>query len=128
MYAAKLVVVKKLINRVARAALKVTPGVTPKRPVSKLVIRLFEYLREALKLHPERFYADQNFPRILEATERLLVFVAEEDGHYAGWLAEAMLLLHDIVEEERLRFPEGEAGDIAFYRWAAEHGIRKVGP
>ena len=126
MYAAKLALVKRAVNSYVPGIINMVPRVEPKRPVSKLTRRLFGLLREAVKLHPERFYADKNFPRLLDALEKLLVFIAEEDGHYAGWLAEAMLLLHDIVEEERLRFPEGEAGDIAFYRWAAEHGIGKV--
>ena len=125
-YAARLALVKRAVNSYVPGIINMVPGVEPKRPVSKLVIRLVGLLREAVKLHPERFYADRHFPRILDAAEKTLVFIAEEDAHYAGWLAEAMLLLHDVVEEERLRFPQGETGDIAFYRWASQHGIRKV--
>ena len=127
MYVAKLVLVKRLVNGFVPVLLKAVPEVEARRPVSVLTRRLFGLLREALKLHPERFYADRHFPRVLDAVEKALVFIGEEDGHYAGWLAEAMLLLHDVVEEERVKFPKGEVGDVAFYRWAAQHRIREVG-
>ena len=125
-YAARLALVKRAINSYVPGIINMVPRPAAKRPVSQLTRRLFGLLREAVKLHPARFYADENFPRLLDALERLLVFIAEEDAHYAGWLAEAMLLLHDLVEEERMNFPPGETGDIAFYRWASQHGIRRV--
>ena len=123
----RLHVVKGIINRIVVKMLKVVPRVRARRPVSTLTRRLFLMLNQATLLHPTRFYADGNFPRILDAAERTLVFIAEQDGHYAGWLAEAMLLIHDLVEEERMKFPPGEAGDVAFYTWAAQHGTSKVG-
>jgi len=117
MYSAKLAFVKRLINNLAPRLLKVVPRVQPRRPVSALTLRLFAFLRMALKLHPERFHVDGNFPKLLEASERTLVFIAEMDGHYAGWLGEA-----------RGQFPPGQAGDMAFYQWASQHGILKVKP
>jgi len=77
-------------------------------------------------MHPGRFYEDANFPRILQAAEKTLVFLAEEDGHYAGWLAMTMLLVHDIVEVTRVQFPPGQVGDVAWIAWACQHGIRDV--
>ena len=126
-YAARLALVKRALNSYVPGILNMVPRVAAKRPVSQMTRRLFRLLRESVKLHPESFYADQNFPRLLDALERLLVFISEEDAHYAGWLAEALLLLHDIVEEERLKFPEGKAGDVFFYRWASRHQVSKVG-
>ena len=126
MHAAKLILVKKLINRFTLTLLERVPDVGPKRPVSWLTHRLFRLLQRALTLHPERFYANKNFPRVLGAVERVLIFIAEEDGHYAGWLTEAMLLIHDLVEESRRHFPPGQEGDVAWYRWAAQHRTGKV--
>jgi hypothetical protein len=90
-----------------------------------LTAELFKMLREALALHPSRFYQDRNFPDLLDVVERFLVYVAEEDGHYAGWLAEAMLLVHDLVEESRRRFPAGADGDLAWLEWMSRHPIAK---
>lgn len=123
---ARLAATKEILNRVTPVLLKAVPGVGPRRPVSKLTVRLFQLLRKALAMHPDRFYEDGNFPRILQAVERTLLFLAEEDGHYAGWLAQAMLLVHDLVEESRSRFPPGQAGDVLWISWACQHGIREV--
>lgn len=126
MRALKLVAVKNLINSVVPMLERLVPRTKPQRPACRLTRRLFQLLRKGLKLHPERFYADKNFPKLLRALERSLVFIAEEDGHYAGWLAESMLLVHDLVEETRPEFPPGPRGDAAWIRWASRQGITKI--
>jgi len=124
MYAAKLVLVKGLINRFVPVLLRAVPSVDPERPVSQLTRRLFGMMREAMALNPERFYEDGNWPRVLDAAERSLIFIADYSPHYAGQLAQAMLLIHDLVEETRAGFGVGALGDIAWLQWAAQHGTR----
>jgi len=121
-----LILVKRAVNHAARVLGKLVPRVVPARPVSSLTKDLFDLLREAVAMHPDRFYRDQNFPRILDAAERTLVYVAELDGHYAGQLAQAFLLIHDLVAESRRRFPPDSRGDVAWLMWASRHGIAKV--
>jgi len=121
MYAAKLALVKGLINRFVPVLLKAVPKVDPQRPVSELTQRLFSMMREAMALNPERFYADGNWPRLLDAAERSLIFIADYSPHYAGQLAQAMLLIHDLVDESRVGFPVGARGDIDWLQWAAQH-------
>ena len=121
-----LVFVKKALNRWAKGAVRAVPGVYARKPVSKLVKRLMDLLQKGLKLHPKRFYADKNFPRLLRAVERTLIFICEEDPHYAGWLAEAMLLTAQLVQETRREFPPGAEGDRAWIAYMAQVKIAKT--
>jgi hypothetical protein len=122
---AKLAVVKALVNNAAAMLVKAVPGTGAQRPVSRLTRRLFQMLRDAAGLAPGRFYQDKNWPRLLEALEKTLVFISEEDGHYAGQLAQAMLLIHDLVEETRRDFPRTAEGDVAWLQWASRHEVTK---
>lgn len=122
----KLAALKHAINAFSPVLLKLAPGIGPRRPVSLVCTRLFRMLRQALKLHPVGFYEAENFPQLLQALERSVVFIAEEDGHYAGWLAEAMLLVHDLVAESRVQFPPGQEGDVAWIHWASQQPITRV--
>jgi len=125
----KLAALKHAINAMSPVLLRLAPGIGPRRPVSLLCTRLFRMLRKALKMHPAGFYEAENFPQLLQALERSLVFIAEEDGHYAGWLAEALLLTHDLVAETRREFPPGQEGDVAWIHWASGQpilGVRKA--
>ena len=115
--------VKRLALQGVRSLGRWVPGVEAERPVSLLTKDLFKLLREALALHPAEFYGDKNFPTLLDVVERFLVYVAEEDGHYAGWLAQAMLLVHDLVDESRQGFEPGARGDVDWLVWASGHPI-----
>jgi hypothetical protein len=117
--------VKRMVVKAARRFVKVVPRVRPGRPVGQLVVRLFNLLRDGLELHDPDFYRDGNFPDLLMGVERVLLYLSEVDGHYAGWLAEAMLLCHDLVEESRRRFPAGADGDVAWLEWMSRHPIAK---
>jgi hypothetical protein len=118
------VFVKKAINGWARGAVKAVPGVFPRKPVSRLTLRLFELLQKGLGLQDKAFYEDKNFPRLLKALEKTLIFIAEEDPHYAGWLAEAMLLCSQLVQESRRQFPPGAEGDALWMSWAAQARVK----
>jgi hypothetical protein len=122
---AKLAVVKVLVNNAAAMLVKAVPGTGTKRPVSRLTRRLFVLLKKAADLAPPHFYADRNWLQLLEALDKTLVFISEEDGHYAGQLAQAMLLIHDLVEETRREFPRTAEGDVAWLQWAARHEVTK---
>lgn len=125
-----LAFVKRGINAWAKGAVKAVPGVYARKPVSKLVKRLIGLLQKGLRLHPKEFYRDKHFPRLLRAVERTLVFICEEDPHYAGWLAEAMLLTAQLVQETRREFPPGAEGDRAWIAYMAQvriAGTEQVG-
>jgi len=120
--------VKQVINKTSKLLLKVTPKRRPKKPVSRMVFRLFRLLEKAAEMHPAWFYPDKNFPRLLQAGSRVLVFIIGEDTHYAGWMAELFLLIHDIVSESRKFFPAGSRGDKEWIEWAAAQKVMKVKP
>lgn len=105
---------------------ELVPRTKPTRPVSRMVKFLFLELREAADLSPDLHKPDGRWPRLLDASSNLLLFVSENDGHYAGQIAQAMLLAHDIVEKSRKRFPPGAEGDVAWMEWAAQHGATRV--
>jgi hypothetical protein len=122
---AKLAVAKALVNNATAMLVKAVPGTGTRRPVSRLTRRLFILLKKATNLAPTHLYADKNWLQLLEALEKTLVFISEEDGHYAGQLAQAMLLIHDLVEETRREFPRTTEGDVAWLQWASRHDVIK---
>jgi len=122
----KLQSVKHAINMFSPVLLRLVPATDSSKPVCVLTRRLFALLRKALGEHPSRFFADKNFPQLLQALERTLIFISEEDSHYAGWQAMTMLLIHDLVEESRKQFPAGPPGDVAWIQWASSQKVAKV--
>lgn len=118
--------VKDVLLEFAPRISSLVPEVEPKRPVSSMVKFLFQMMREAANLSPDLHKPEGRWPELMSASERVLLFVSEEDGHYAGQLAQAMLLTHDLVGKSRERFPPGAKGDVAWMQWAAEHGITRV--
>jgi len=115
--------IKTVINTTVSILNRVVPHTEPERPISKLVDRVFTLMTEALALHPQCYYKDGNYPRLLEVTRRTLIYLAEHDGHYAGQLSSLMLLTHDAVEELRQRFHPGREGDVALLKYLAQHPI-----
>ena len=118
--------IKHAVNAWAKSAVKVVPRITAKRPVGSLVKQLFGLLKKSAGMHPREYYEDRNYPRLLEALEKTLVFISEEDDHYAGHLAQAMLLVHYLVAYTRRKFPAGREGDVAWIRWASGAQITRV--
>jgi hypothetical protein len=115
--------VKRSVNLMVQVLERMVPQKEARLPVSRLAEQLCSLLLRASRLAPKEFYADANYPRLVQVVGKVLVFVAEEDGHYAGQLAQAMLLVHDLVEETRREFPPGREGDIAWMHWASGHPI-----
>jgi hypothetical protein len=124
--AAQLPGVKGVLLEFAARVGSLVPERQAKRPISHLVKALFMLMRDAANLSPELHTKDGRFFRLMGASERVLIFVSEEDPHYAGQIAQAMLLTHDIVDRSRRKFPPGAKGDIAWMQWASEHGITRV--
>jgi len=123
----KMLAVKKTINAfVPTLSAKIPEIHEPKRPASQAVRWLFTMFRESVKIHPARFYEDGNFPRLLDAVERAMIYLSEEDGHYAGWIAQAMLLIYVGVGETRAKFKLGIEGDVEWLQWMAQHPIKAV--
>jgi len=118
--------VKAAINAFTRNLMKLVPETEPKRPISQLTQQLFELIKESLTLNPSRFYADQNFPTLLDAARRTLIYLADKDGHYAGQLAQAYMLIYRLMKRHRRKFRKGPSGDIACMRFLAQHGTTKI--
>jgi len=106
--------------------MKLVPETEPKRPISHLTNQLFELIKESLTLNPSRFYADQNFPTLLDATRRTLIYLADKDGHYEGQLAQAYMLIYRLMKRYRRKFHKGPKGDLALMRYLAQHGTTKI--
>lgn len=117
--------IKQIVNKWAKRAVKVVPGTLPATPVGRLTQRLFELLRKGVALQDRQFYTDGNFPTLLKALEKTLLFIAEEDPHYRCWLAEAMLLCYYLVGETRKGFTPGAEGDVAWIEWASGVRVKK---
>jgi len=118
----QLPVVKTLVLSFASRVGQIVPEAQPKRPVSCYLKLMFQLLKEAAGMSPGLHPEDGRWKKTLVSAERLLIYVSEEDAHYAGQLAQTMLLTHDIVEKSRKRFEPGARGDVAWMEWACGHG------
>ena len=54
--------------------------------VSKLTNKIFAECEKNLEFQTKGIYKDNNFPRLIESTRKILVFLAETDNHYEKWL------------------------------------------
>jgi hypothetical protein len=95
-------------------------------------------------MHPSQFYQDHNFPIFIDTTEKALIYIAENDGHYRGWLAYFLLAVMDIMNQtyinfnykgyykrNKARFPKlkiksKHAKPILFYDWLTQHPTRFI--
>jgi len=120
----KMAIVKKVINSFVPLLGGQIPEIKEvKRPITKEVRKLFKLFDASLKSHPDRFYADGNFPRLLEVTERALVFLCESDGHYAGWVAQAFHFIYHLTAESRKEVLEGLPGSVLWLEYMAQHKV-----
>ena len=120
----KLAHLKRAINRVFVPVLgRACPKVEPTRNVTQMVVRIFDRFKANLKVQEDRFYKDQNFPKLIDAVEKALVYIAEKDGHYRGQLAYLLMAVTGEVEFafklKRQRDPTYTL--FEFHKWLIEH-------
>ena len=79
----KLHMAKQILAYAAPRLAVEIPDRTPTTPVTKLLDGTFKVMKE---LAPQFWHEDGNFPNVIELTRKLVVFIAEEDPYYRGWL------------------------------------------
>ena len=97
---------KRFINIItAKFALDV-PEVEKTTKVSKLTEEIFIHLQRNLKVQStkaRKAYKDKNFPRLLETTRKMLIFLTETDNHYEKWVGyfyiQTMLKMNRLYEQ-----------------------------
>ena len=94
----KLHLAKQIINYTVPRLNKLIPTRKPRCVVSKIVDKSFtditKMLREGQKDKTKPLFGDDNFIRLVDATRRTLLFIAEEDPYYRIWLEILLLSLY----------------------------------
>jgi len=91
----KLHLAKQIINYTAPRLNKLVPDRTPDYPISKIVDRTFKAFEAMVKDQKKHGpINDNNFFRLVQTLRRTLVFIAEEDIYYRGWLHILFLILY----------------------------------
>jgi hypothetical protein len=116
----KLHLTKRFVNLAVRLLNKIIPAVEPTYPQTKILDNVFRKLFKAYKteVYAGRFddvpyqsmlkLRDRNFQRLLQLSQKLLVYMSETDRYYRQWLGLAMLLTQAEVEQQlqNLSFPD----------------------
>lgn len=92
----KLHLAKQMINYTVPRLNKLIPTREPKCLVSKIVDRTFSRLHKRMQL--KQTLTDRNFIKLLNATRRTLIFIADEDCYYRAWLEILFLLAYQDVK------------------------------
>ena len=94
----KLHLAKQVINYTVPRLKRLIPLRKPRCVVSKIIDNSFRditrMLYEGKKDKSKPLFGDDNFIRLLTATRRTLVFMAEEDPYYRMWLEILLLSLY----------------------------------
>ena len=122
----KLARLKLLINKSMPFLSKACPEVEPTRNVSLMLTRIFDRVRANVKAQNPRvqeIYQDKNFLNLIDAVEKMLIYISEKDGHYRGQLAYAFMAITGEIE---FAFKEKRRKDATyttfeFHKWLSEH-------
>jgi len=108
----KLCLTKKFVNFAVRILDKLIPKAEATHPQTQMIERMFKKLNNAyavevyagrfddVPLQTLRSLKDRNFQRFLNLSEKLLVYLGENDRYYRMWLGYALLLAGDEVKAE----------------------------
>ena len=103
---------KRILNLAVRILNKLIPEREAFCPQTQMVSHLFDRLNRAYKqeVAAGRFddvpwqtlgsLKDRHFQRLLQLSEKLLIYFGEEDRYYRQWLGFAMLIVQDEVKAE----------------------------
>jgi len=122
----KLARLKKVVNRLMPLFGRACPKVEPTRNVTLLLARVFGRVRANLNVQDaevQRAYSDKNFFKLMDVVEKVLVYIAEEDGHYRGQLAYLLLSVTGEVESafKLKRMKDSTYTIFEFHKWLTEH-------
>jgi len=97
-----------ILKCIVNKGLGMTAGLIPTEPpqthVSELVEYTFKHIDKNVPFHPDNFYQDGNFPKLLEAAKKGLIYVCNHDNHYRAWLGYVLFAVMDIVSYDYERF------------------------
>lgn len=98
--------IKCVINLVLPIFERYVKKIDTKQRLNDLLWRVFNETNKNVGNHPQNYYADGNFPRLLDVMEKIITYVVETDPHYRGYVAFFMLATMDIMsyDYERFRF------------------------
>jgi len=96
----KMTLLKKTINLVAPRILRLSKGVTPTTPQSRLISSVWARLEDVyMKDVRTGCFDDRNFGSLLETAKQALIFLCENDKYYKRWLGLlAMFLTEDTMK------------------------------
>lgn len=91
----KLHLAKQIINYTVPRLNKLVPDRTPSYPISQIVDRVFKAFEGMIEDQEKHGpINDKNFRKLVKTLRRTLVFIAEEDIYYRGWLHILFLVLY----------------------------------
>jgi hypothetical protein len=108
----KMCLTKKLVNFAVRILDKLIPKAEATYPQTQMIEHVFKKLSRAyaVEVYAGRFddvpyqtlsnLKDRNFQQFLNLSEKLLVYLGENDRYYRQWLGYALLLAEDEVKAE----------------------------
>jgi len=109
----KMKMLKDAINFIAPRVLRLSSGVQPKTPQSKLILSVWARLEDALKKETSiGYFNDKNFSKLLESTKQALIFLCENDRYYKRWLSLFAFILKEELEKQYDNFTFPEALDM----------------
>jgi len=79
--------------------------VEPQKKISFITARVFKIIRTDLKKYPSHYYKDGNFLRLLDVTEKSLIYIAEEDSFYGTQLTKVFMQVFLEIKKEIDRHP-----------------------
>jgi hypothetical protein len=125
----KLRIFKTFINIAVRVVNVFTPRVQATWPQSKIASNVFEKLYKAYRIEVfcGRFdgvsyqtvarLKDKNFLRVLQATEKLLLYLGETDRYYRQWLGLAFLLTAKELQKQLTNLTYEELLTLVKAQW-----------
>lgn len=96
----KLHLIKCTINQITPQIDKLIPSIQPKKPISKIIERIFKETEKNFEAQPEKvklLYQDGNFPLFFNTVKKVIIYICEKDPHYRGWMAYWLLAVMDIM-------------------------------
>ncbi len=94
----KMHMMKQALNYTVGMTKGLLPETKPTFPITQILDKTFA---NAITMSESLgdWHDDKNFPRFVETLRRLLIFIAEEDGYYRGWLEMFLMMLNDNLNE-----------------------------
>jgi hypothetical protein len=92
----KLHTAKQIMAYMAPRLAAEVPTVPATFPVTQMLDEVLNTMKE---LMPEQYHADSNFANAVELMRKFIIFLAESDCYYRGWLELFCMLLANATEQ-----------------------------